>query len=1023
MLARHPKTGAPIRIMTSNSSTWKNQKTLVWLDGSESSTIPWNRWDVGASSLVAWNQLTAKGIKVDVCYLSGSIQECVEWLEAGHAESCKIIGVPQSVIEAITFKKLAEIGITNMVCMEETLVLYPYIDTVWDGSEQYARVVLSLILQYGKTFPVSHTSHSVIANVLGLCIQEILQTPSPLYLITQYYKPSKSARAKEIDYTLKMNNECKYIDKIILLNESMHTLPVESDKIVQYNISDRLRFDIVLKWIYDSVPDDALVCIANSDIYLDDSWRALNSVSMDSVFFALLRWDDTENSESPKLFGPRADSQDSWVVSARSVKARTWNWESLRFPFGQGGCDNAFTVEMLRQKFLVINPCMTLITHHVHSSGYRTYDPTDVVEKPTYMYVNPSGIHDLNPITSFVTKPYKAVECMTCPLTLKGTITSAQKATLLTMLSKDLDAPLVDGGATYTNFTLPLYNFKNVFQLPTGLLRTYTSILVGPSMAAANAWSNEEVSITSASVPIEVGLVAPCPDVIAKSPVRYLLEYMGKIFVLRASASDAKKGEWLGAKIPEIMEALKVFTWDEDVIPVIERTPNFQSWCKKAYTWMSEDGNKALVTRAEIEALREALYGWTENTVKRRVVCIVDDVWITDSVVTALENALNPSIELSCIYSKTSISSKIALMNGAWGLIVYGGRNSVERWGCLWALPKNAYVWEVQAEIAPSLELYQTSVNASLNHRFHIVPRSTPTQNDILRTIEGITYMCLNEATSSSLQESKKPQILMPHKDTKGFFAHAGDSFREMVSIWAERGYVDIVEIQGLENIWLNSVGHTLLYDRPTLEWLKASCQSERVYKKALFGNPAPSEPNSLAWSFWPRRPRLLEDLVAQGVGNSDDRSLGLVFYGRSENAVQRSKRLDSWSTVCSEFIHVIGDKPYPFSQRGYLMRLSNAKWGLCLAGYGSKCHREIECMAMGCVPVVSPEVDMTNYANPPVEGLHYFRVSVPSDVEKIRDISESKWKKCSEACRDWWKANASAEGFWKLTQQLSEKN
>ena len=205
MLARHPKTGAPIRIMTSNSSTWKNQKTLVWLDGSESSKIPWNRWDVGASSLDAWNKLTAKGIKVDVCYPSGSIHECIEWLKAGHAESCKIIGVAQSVIEAITLEKLAEYGIINMVCMEETFVLYPHIDSVWDGSEQDARVVLSLILQYGKTFPVSHTSHSVIANVLGLYIQEDLQTPQPLYLITQYYKPSKSTRAKEIDYTLKMD--------------------------------------------------------------------------------------------------------------------------------------------------------------------------------------------------------------------------------------------------------------------------------------------------------------------------------------------------------------------------------------------------------------------------------------------------------------------------------------------------------------------------------------------------------------------------------------------------------------------------------------------------------------------------------------------------------------------------------------------------------------------------------------------------------------------------------------------------
>ena len=1023
MLARHPKTGAPIRIMTSNSSIWKNQKTIVWLDGSESPAIAWNRWDIGASSVSAWKQLKAKGIKVDVCCPLGSIEETVTWLQEGNAEDCKIIGVCQAAIEAITLEKVAELGIINMVCMEETHILYPHIDTQWDGSEHDARVVLSLLLQYGKTFPILETSHSVVANVLGLCITPALVTPPPLYLVTQYYKPSKPARAKEIDHTLKMNVACKYIDKIVLLNESMIELPIQDDKIVQYNICARLHFDSVLKWIYDSAPEDALVCIANSDIYLDDSWKALTSVNMDSVFFALLRWDMKEDSDTPVLFGPRADSQDSWVVSARSVKARNWNWESLHFPFGQGGCDNAFTVEMLRQKFLVVNPCMTLITHHVHMSGYRTYDPADVVEKPAYMYVNPSGIHDLNPIVSFMSRPHKTLTIPACPLVLKGALNSAQKATILTMLSKDGSTALVDGGNIHPEFTIPIYAFENVFQLSTGLLRTYSSIFVGSSATASNAWSNESVSVAAASIPIDVALVAPCPDSVAKSPVRYLLEYMGKIFVLRGLAEDAKKGEWLGVKSPGIMEALKVFAWDEDTIPVIERTPNFQSWCKKAYTWQHEDDEKAIVTAMEIDALRAALYDWSETSSKRRIVCVVDGVWITETTVSALEKALSPSIELSCIYSNTSISSKISLMNGAWGLIVYGGRESVERWGCLWALPKSAYVWEIQAEIAPALELYQTATNAGLNHRFYSVPRSTPRSNDVIRMVEGLVTLCLHEATSVSLIGSAMPQILIPHKDTKGFFAHAGDSFREMLSIWEERNYINLVEIQGLQNIWLNSVGDTLLYDRPTLEWLNASGPNEANYKKALFGNPAPNTPNSLAWSFWARRPRLLEDLVAQGVGSSDDRSLGLVFYGRSENAVQRSKRLDSWSRVCSEFIHVIGDKPYPFSQRGYLMRLSNAKWGLCLAGYGSKCHREIECMAMGCVPVVSPEVDMTHYANPPVEGLHYFRVSVPSDIEKIRDISPSKWKKCSDACRDWWKTNASAEGFWKLTQQLALKN
>jgi hypothetical protein len=74
--------------------------------------------------------------------------------------------------------------------------------------------------------------------------------------------------------------------------------------------------------------------------------------------------------------------------------------------------------------------------------------------------------------------------------------------------------------------------------------------------------------------------------------------------------------------------------------------------------------------------------------------------------------------------------------------------------------------------------------------------------------------------------------------------------------------------------------------------------------------------------------------------------------------------------------------------------------------------------MAMGCVPVVAPEVDMENYADPPIEGLHFFRAESPEAAAAlIKD--ESKWAQMSAACRDWWRRNASAEGSWRLTAGL----
>lgn len=1021
MLARHPKTGAPIRIMTSNSSTWKSIKTIVWLNGSEDINKPWNRWDVGASCISAWHSLKRFNIDVDVCCLIGDTKDCISWLEEGNASSCKIIGAPKDLLETLGIKKLAKLGITNMICMEEVLELYPFLERKWDGSESDARIILSLILQYGQTFPVDEGPHTYIANKLGLKTEPTLHLPNPLYFITQYYISPKEKRAKEIDTCLKMNEKCDYIDKIILLNESMHKLPIVSSKIEQNNIGKRLTFADVYKWIYEKAPKDALICFANSDMYIDESWRQLWSVNMNSTFFALLRWDQQEDfSMSPKLFGPRSDSQDTWVISAKAVKSRVWDWDSLDFPFGQGGCDNAITIEMLRQKFFVVNPCMSLITHHLHNTNYRTYDPADIVSKPALMYVNPSGIHDLNAEVNLTAPVVETYSIPSLSLNLKGSLTPLQKTTLLTMLSKNLETSLVNGNDLYPEFKLPIYEFKNVFQLSTGLVRTYSSILIGTSQACSDAWSDEEVSIASASVSIDVGLIAPCPDIVAENPVRYILEYMGKIFALR---KINPKGEWLGVKDPKIVDALKLFTWENNTIPVVIRTSSFQTWCKKAYTWFPQDDPQSRLISIEISCLREALQEWSPTPTKKHIVVYVDGKCINDTCVEMFEKALSHIYTFSSIYLETQLSIAIPMLNGAAGVILYSGKESIDRWGTIWGLPTNAFVWEIQSEIEPSLDVYRLCSVSNLDHNLHIIPRSVVTINDMNRMVTSISNIILENVCVKNNVE--KPTILMPHKNTTGFFSHAGDSFREMVEMWGEKGYVDVKYIEGLTQIWLHSVGDILLYDRPTLEWLDKAPPIEKTWKKAYFGNPVPpkSDNPTSSMSFWPRRPILLEDLIGQGVGLSTQRPLGLVFYGRSENNVQFSKRsVKDWASVCDEFIHVVGNKPYPYTQRGYLMRLSNAKWGLCLAGYGNKCHREIECMALGCVPIVSEEVDMTHYINPPVEGLHYFRVKDPEDVENILKTSHEKWVKLSEACREWWKMNASASGMWNLLQ-TAQKN
>jgi hypothetical protein len=228
--------------------------------------------------------------------------------------------------------------------------------------------------------------------------------------------------------------------------------------------------------------------------------------------------------------------------------------------------------------------------------------------------------------------------------------------------------------------------------------------------------------------------------------------------------------------------------------------------------------------------------------------------------------------------------------------------------------------------------------------------------------------------------------------------------------------------------VWWGDVGKdgVLLYDRPNHDWRLAAPLVEKSWKMALFGNPKPpAGDTNHPWFFWPRRPEFVEELASGELRGWEDRKEKPVFYGKTENKVQEKRRgAADWQSCCGEWVMVKGDEAYPFTQREYLEGLGKARFGLCLAGYGYKCHREVECMAMGCVPLCAPEVDMDSYAVPPVEGVHYIRVQNPEEaLAKVAAVSEEAWKEMSAAGRAWWKANCSVQGSFALTKQIIEKN
>ena len=1014
MSAIHPLTGKPIKIIESEGCVWRDEKTLVWLDKTVSAESKWNRFDVGVSSVEVLEALGQKGIVVDICIAIGF--GAAKWIQEGGPKSVRIFATSKAVIDEVGPEFFIKERVANMICLDDALGLYPMLQVPWNGSEMDARLMLALILQYKRTGPVLEGAdkHRLISSAAyGLSKETTLSPPRPLYFITQFFVSPKPRRSAEIVHTLQKNAECNYVDKIILLNERQYELPVSSLKIEQHVIGHRLNFRTVLQYIYEKVPSDVLVVIANSDIYLDDSWRLLWSLSMRSTFLSLLRWDVQENpQEKPVLFGPRSDSQDTWVISSNSVKERSWNWPTLDIPFGQNGCDNAINVEMLRNKYMVANPCMSLTTNHVHTSGIRTYKNLDILSKPIFMYLKPTGIHDLKPEYELSQKTFQKIEV---PL-YQPPIRCVNSAVFRTMLCKQND-DFKRMGVIFPSHTVNLHTYENVFETKDGLLQTYNTILVGGSKVVSDMWGETEMSVLSPCVAVETAVVAFCPNHVAQSPWLYMVNYLGKILHMRRLVGG---GEFLGTE--EMRGVLEKFSWRLDTdppgkkeIPVLLREENFQAWCSRAHVWYPQGGLKDQITAQEVKALRESVFR-RRMTGGHMVFCL-DKYWITKEFVAEVERVTG--IDAVIVEEGDTVEETMDFLTTAAGLIGMVGGGPL--WGS-WLLPTDSFVFELQLEATPSIDIAHLCCVCEVEHYVQTVHRIKP-QNKI-DTENVVAALCAYTKKRGSSHQAPSLEILMPPSSTTGFFAHAGDSFREMVRLWAERGYVTIKEMPGLCNVWLGGVGQVLLYDRPTLEWFHASPLEEQEWCVGLFGNPAATKAmKSTAWSFWPRRPRIVEELAYKPRPPFSERTMRVVFYGRSENVVQfRNRTKASWSSACSEFVHLESAvAKYPYTHEEYLERLRRSLFGLCLAGYGKKCHREIECMAMGCVPVVAPEVDMTSYASPPVEGVHYLRVIDQDDLRKKTEaMDEAAWEAMSAAAFQWWKENASTEGMWALTKRLA---
>ncbi len=953
---------ADTKLLQLKPAPMRNRQVVVCYDGKEPvrTDIPYDYIAVGLS---AAQKLATAGATVAAVYLP----EEPDALEPG-------------VLIAVDNEEQLVAG-HNMIVINDT----------W--TEKYSHVKpLELVL---GDIPLTVQRLAALLRYKSVMVQdEAIPRMPRADLIIQLWCPKPAKRWDELCCCLRRNAENPLIHKIHVLMESKHVAiawakwPAELQaKIVPVEWSRRLTYADAIKYAQGAISLDYFVGICNSDIYFDSTIKDLWNMDMTGRCAALLRYDisvvdaTAGNDAAAQLFGPRDDSQDCWWFRATDLHKRDANWDALDFSLGQAGCDNAFAGELVRRRFVVCNPALAIRSYHVHESGVRTYNEYDRVTKGIYATVAPSGLLESRILKESDFKAHKLYvrtydgRCQIEPWPASAAADKRAYEAGLSALYRTSDPKKYSNEYVDTDM-----KWFNVYQVPAGAIVTEDGLFThgdgigfGSNMEQGElAWSQTDFSSISPTV---------------KAP--------GSTVVVPGSQSLWKAGvqSWLLSQIDDVPEATMAGQPPKGLDGVLQALgcdyAGSALYCEEP-VWAMFPGTEVPLAPV-VEWMRQRLGRGDAETEMYTVSGLSADV------VDYLDEDLE---DIQFIGRATAPQKIIATLKKS--TVIVGGSQLHDY---LWATTHGAEF----IDIAPTPAMAAMATACRLRYYPLSIEGLAPAE------IARLLLIIMKPAPVVKPSEGLR-KVFVPAA-REGFHAHPGDSFRELVELWAEAGLCERVFHDGVF-VWLDAVGAegTLLYDRPTLEWLERAPDNEKVWKDAYFGNE--QHTGGKPWIFWARRPRLLEKVRDNDFGS---RSKNLVFYGKIENSKQFKLRSEKatgldWSSACDEFVMPVGGA-YKFTQQEYLYKLAESRFGLCLPGYGPKCHREVECMAVGCVPIITPGVDMTHYAVPPVEGVHYLRADTPELAKRLAtEIDDLEWREMACSCRAYFERYLSPEGSWKVT-------
>lgn len=198
----------------------------------------------------------------------------------------------------------------------------------------------------------------------------------PIYFITQYFVPNEKIRHKEIFGCLRNNIRNPFFTKIFLLNESIidsQYIPDDPEgKIEQFTIGKRIDFISIYEFIMTKELQGYIV-IANADIYFNETLLMIQKTNLhkEKSIITLLRYERNFMYDEPIIFGPRYDSQDTWIFHTNYIP--TEFLKGFCVPMGSVGCDNKILYIFKILGFRIYNVPKLIQSIHWHKSKFRNY--------------------------------------------------------------------------------------------------------------------------------------------------------------------------------------------------------------------------------------------------------------------------------------------------------------------------------------------------------------------------------------------------------------------------------------------------------------------------------------------------------------------------------------------------------------------------------------------------------------------------------------------------------------------------